>query len=71
MLNFWAILAIMAQNDHLELLMKKMSAKEAKNGLGVLIDNALVEPVTIEKHGMPVFLVFSIENFEKMKFGKQ
>ena len=31
--------------------MKTMSAKEAKNDLGRLIDIARAEPVMIEKHG--------------------
>lgn len=47
--------------------MKTMSAREAKNGFGILIDTALVEPVTVEKHGRPVVVVLSIEKFEKMK----
>lgn len=46
--------------------MKIMSAKDAKNGFGLLIDTALVEPVTIEKHGRPVVVVVSIEEFERL-----
>lgn len=47
--------------------MKTMSAKDAKNGFGLLIDTALVEPVTIEKHGRPVVVVLSIEEFERLE----
>ncbi len=31
--------------------MKTMSAREAKNGFGLMIDTARAEPVLIEKHG--------------------
>ncbi len=31
--------------------MKTMSAREAKNGFGLMIDSARAEPVLIEKHG--------------------
>jgi hypothetical protein len=34
--------------------MKSMSAKDAKNAFGMLIDNARAEPATIEKHGRKV-----------------
>jgi hypothetical protein len=37
--------------------MKTMSAKDAKNGFGRLIDIARAEPVTIEKHGRAVVVV--------------
>ena len=33
--------------------MKTMSAKDAKNAFGMLIDIARAEPVTVEKHGRP------------------
>lgn len=46
--------------------MKSMSAKDAKNGFGLLIDTALVEPVTIEKHGRPVVVVMSVEEYERL-----
>lgn len=42
-LNSAAILTIVAPNDHEKELTKSMSAKEAKNGFGTLIDTALVE----------------------------
>ncbi|MEH2551649.1 prevent-host-death family protein [Bradyrhizobium sp. AZCC 2262] len=47
--------------------MKIMSAKDAKNGFGRLIDTALAEPVTIEKHGRGVVVVMSIEEYERLK----
>lgn len=46
--------------------MKTMSAKEAKNGFGLLLDTARAEPVTIEKHGRPVVVVVSVEEYERM-----
>ena len=42
--------------------MKSMSAKEAKNGFGLLLDTARAEPVRIEKHGRPVVVVLSTRN---------
>ncbi|WP_281926550.1 type II toxin-antitoxin system Phd/YefM family antitoxin [Roseibium album] len=47
--------------------MKFVSAKDAKNSFGKLIDDALVEPVTIEKHGRPVVVVLSVDRFEKLR----
>ena len=44
--------------------MKSMSAKEAKNGFGLLLDTARAEPVTIEKHGRPIAVVLSTEEYE-------
>ncbi len=46
--------------------MKSMSAREAKNRFGYLIDTARQEPVSIEKHGRPVVIVISIEDYERM-----
>lgn len=46
--------------------MKSMSAKDAKNAFGLLIDTARAEPVTVEKHGRPVVVVLSIEEFERL-----
>ena len=46
--------------------MKSMSAKEAKNGFGLLLDTARAEPVTIEKHGRPVVVVLSTEEYERL-----
>lgn len=47
--------------------MKTMSAKDAKNAFGLLLDRALAEPVTVEKHGRPVVVVLSIEEYERLK----
>ena len=46
--------------------MKRMSAKDAKNGFGRLLDTARAEPVTIEKHGRPVVVVISTEEYERL-----
>mgnify|MGYP001210728926 FL=1 len=46
--------------------MKTMSAREAKNGFGLLIDTARAEPVLIEKHGRGVVVVVSLEEFERL-----
>jgi prevent-host-death family protein len=46
--------------------MKTMSAREAKNGFGRLIDLARLEPVTIEKHGRSVVVVMAVEEYERL-----
>lgn len=46
--------------------MKTMSAKDAKNGFGRLIDIARAEPVTIEKHGRAVVVVMSVEEHARL-----
>ena len=46
--------------------MKSMSAKEAKNGFGLLLDTARAGPVTIEKHGRPVAVVLSTEEYGRL-----
>ncbi|MCB9987712.1 MAG: type II toxin-antitoxin system Phd/YefM family antitoxin [Rhodospirillales bacterium] len=46
--------------------MKSMSAKDAKNGFGRLIDTARAEPVIIEKHGRAVVVVLSTEEYERL-----
>jgi prevent-host-death family protein len=47
--------------------MKTMSAKDAKNGFGLLLDTARAEPVTIEKHGRPVVVVLAIEEYDRLR----
>lgn len=47
--------------------MKTMSARDAKNSFGLLLDTARAEPVSVEKHGRPVVVVLSVEEFERMK----
>lgn len=46
--------------------MKTMSAREAKNAFGLMIDTARVEPVLIEKHGRGVVIVISGEEYERL-----
>lgn len=46
--------------------MKSMSAKEAKNAFGLLLDTARAEPVIIEKHGRRVVVVLSVEEYEAL-----
>lgn len=43
-----------------------MSAKDAKNSFGHLIDTARAEPVLIEKHGRGVVVVVAIEEYERL-----
>ena len=49
--------------------MKTMSARDAKNGFGRLIDLARAEPVTIEKHGRGVVVVVSVEEYARLSSG--
>lgn len=46
--------------------MRAMSAKDAKNGFGRLLDYARAEPVQIEKHGRAVVVVLSVEEFARL-----
>lgn len=46
--------------------MKTMSAREAKNAFGLMIDTARAEPVRIEKHGRGVVMVISVEEYERL-----
>ena len=46
--------------------MKTMSAREAKNAFGLMIDMARAEPVRIEKHGRGVVMVISVEEYERL-----
>ncbi len=46
--------------------MKIMSAREAKNGFGLMIDTARAEPVLIEKHRRGVVVVVSVEEYERL-----
>jgi prevent-host-death family protein len=47
--------------------MQSISAKDAKYGFGRLIDLARAEPVTVEKHGRPVVVVLSVEEYERLR----
>ena len=53
-----------SKKDH---AMQSMSAKDAKDGFGRLIDLARMEPVTVEKHGRPVVVVIAVEEYERLK----
>jgi prevent-host-death family protein len=46
--------------------MKSMSAKDAKNAFGLLLDTARAEPVAIEKHGRRVVVVLSAEEYARL-----
>ena len=46
--------------------MQHISAREAKNGFGRLIDLARAEPVSIDKFGRPVVVVLSVEEYERL-----
>jgi len=46
--------------------MKNISAKDAKNQFGKMIDDARLEPVVIQKHGRPVAVVCSVEEYERL-----
>ena len=46
--------------------MQTMSAKDAKNSFGLLLDRARAEPVQVEKHGRPVVVVVSVEEFQRL-----
>jgi prevent-host-death family protein len=45
--------------------MKIMSAREAKNGVGLMIDTAHAEPVLIGNHGRGVVVVVLVEEYER------
>ena len=47
--------------------MQILSAKDAKYGFGRLIDLARAAPVAVAKHGRPVVVVMSVEEFERLK----
>ncbi len=46
--------------------MRSMSAKDAKNSFGLLLDYARAAPVQVEKHGRPVVVVISVEEFQRL-----
>ena len=47
--------------------MRSMTALEAKNRFGELLDAAQREPVTITKHGRPVAFVVSAEDYKELE----
>ena len=46
--------------------MQRISARDAKNSFGRLIDLARAEPVAIEKFGRPVVVVMAVEEYERL-----
>ena len=46
--------------------MKTMSAREAKNGFGLMIDTGRAETVLVEKHGRGVVVVVSVEEYKRL-----
>jgi len=46
--------------------MQHISARDAKNGFGRLIDLARAKPVSIDKYGRPVVVVLSVEEYERL-----
>jgi len=46
--------------------MHHMSARDAKNSFGRLIDLARAAPVSIDKYGRPVVVVLSVEEYERL-----
>jgi antitoxin Phd len=46
--------------------MKTISATEAKNRLGAVMDSALVEPVMIEKSGRNSVVILSANEYERL-----
>ncbi|MEX2647823.1 MAG: type II toxin-antitoxin system Phd/YefM family antitoxin [Alphaproteobacteria bacterium] len=47
--------------------MKSVTALEAKTRFGALLDSAQRGPVTIEKHGRPVAVVVSAEDYKEIE----
>ncbi len=47
--------------------MQNISANDAKSRFGELLDNARREPVTIEKHGRPVAVIMSTEDYNELE----
>jgi len=47
--------------------MKSLSAKDAKNNFGVLMDTVQREPVSIKKHGRPFAVVLSDHDYKELK----
>ena len=47
--------------------MQTLSAKDAKYGFGRLIDLARAEPLAVTKHGRPVVVLLSAEEYKRLK----
>jgi len=50
--------------------MKAIAARDAKNRFGTLMDSAQREPIAIEKHGRPVAVLMSVEEYKMMKVNR-
>lgn len=61
-----ALMAKIAPMVPSSVAMKSMSAKEAKNAFGLLLDTARAEPVAIVKHGRRVAVVVSAEEYDRL-----
>jgi prevent-host-death family protein len=55
------------QNREQAAKMTRLSAREAKYNFGRLIDTARAAPVVVEKHGRPVVVVLSVEEYERLQ----
>lgn len=51
--------------------MTTMSAKEAKERFGVLVDTAQREPVTITKHDRPSVVVISAQRYAELEAAEE
>lgn len=51
--------------------MKALASREAKNSFGHLMDVAQIEPVSISKHGHPVAVMLSHDDYERMAFAEK
>ncbi|MBL6932232.1 MAG: type II toxin-antitoxin system prevent-host-death family antitoxin [Rhodospirillales bacterium] len=49
--------------------MRTMTANDAKKHFGELLDTARREPVSVQKHGRPVAVMLSAEDYEDLKAG--
>ncbi len=49
--------------------MRSMTANEAKKHFGQLLDTARREPVAVHKHGRPVTVMLSVEDYDNLKSG--
>ena len=49
--------------------MKTVSATEAKNRLGAILDNAQREPVVIRRQDRDIAVVLSMADYERMRAG--
>lgn len=47
--------------------MNHIAAHQAKNHFGQLLDQTQQEPVTIEKHGRPVAVMLSMEQYHELE----